>query len=258
MILAKALAAGYPLSAVVGRSEIMDAPGPSAIGGTYVGNPVACAAAIAVLDVIEEEGLIERADVVGKAIRTRWEQLAVDIPEVGDVRGLGSMIGVEMVSDRETKEPDGAYVGRLMAETLAARPHHRVVRRVSQRPASSAAARDHRRAARGGAGRAGRLRARGASDVSMDADERPVGEPVGTTPARRPARVAARRDGSSRSSRWTRRRTRPGLFARLARRQRRGRAHVDVPGVRAVAGRSRDARRGWTCCPHRRIRCSSR
>ena len=95
----------------------MDAPGPSAIGGTYVGNPVACAAAEAVLDVIEEESLIERADVVGKAIRSRWEQLAVDIPEVGDVRGLGSMVGVEMVTDRGTKEPDGAYVARLMAET---------------------------------------------------------------------------------------------------------------------------------------------
>ncbi|MGZ6545374.1 MAG: 4-aminobutyrate--2-oxoglutarate transaminase [Actinomycetota bacterium] len=117
VILAKALAAGYPLSAVVGRTQIMDAPGPSAIGGTYVGNPVACAAAIAVLDVIEEEGLIERAEVVGKAIRARWEQLALDIPEVGDVRGLGSMIGVEMVADRGTKEPDAAYLGRLLAET---------------------------------------------------------------------------------------------------------------------------------------------
>jgi len=117
VILAKALASGYPLSAVVGRTEIMDAPGPSAIGGTYVGNPVACAAADAVLDVIEEESLIERADVVGKAIRSRWEQLAVDIPEVGDVRGLGSMVGIEMVTDRATKEPDGAYVARLMAET---------------------------------------------------------------------------------------------------------------------------------------------
>ena len=69
------------------------------------------------LDVIEEEGLIERAEIVGKAIRARWEQLAVDIPEVGDVRGIGSMIGVEMVSDRGSKDPDGAYVGRLMAET---------------------------------------------------------------------------------------------------------------------------------------------
>jgi 4-aminobutyrate aminotransferase/(S)-3-amino-2-methylpropionate transaminase len=119
VILAKALGSGYPLSAVVGRTEIMDAPGPSAIGGTYVGNPVACAAAIAVLDVIEEEGLMERAEVVGKAIRSRWEDIARDVPEIGDVRGVGSMVGVEMVRDRETKEPDGEYVGRLMAEALA-------------------------------------------------------------------------------------------------------------------------------------------
>jgi 4-aminobutyrate aminotransferase / (S)-3-amino-2-methylpropionate transaminase / 5-aminovalerate transaminase len=138
VILAKALAAGYPLSAVVGRAEIMDAPGPSAIGGTYVGNPVACAAAIAVLEVIEEEGLIERAEVVGKVIRTRWEQLAVDIPEVGDIRGLGSMIGVEMVSDRGTKDPDAPFVGRLMAETqrrglitVACGMYHNVLRHMS-------------------------------------------------------------------------------------------------------------------------------
>lgn len=117
VILAKALGSGYPLSAVVGRAQIMDAPGPSAIGGTYVGNPVACAAAIAVMDVIEEEGLTERAEVVGKAIRSRWEDLAADVQQIGDIRGLGSMIGVEMVSDRSTKEPDADYVGRLMAET---------------------------------------------------------------------------------------------------------------------------------------------
>jgi 4-aminobutyrate aminotransferase/(S)-3-amino-2-methylpropionate transaminase len=117
VLLAKALASGYPLSAVVGRTEIMDAPGPSAIGGTYVGNPVACAAANAVLKVIEQEQLMQRSEVVGKAIRARWEEIARDVPEVGDVRGLGAMIGVEMVSDRETKEPDGAFVGRLMTET---------------------------------------------------------------------------------------------------------------------------------------------
>ena len=117
VILAKALASGYPLSAVVGRREIMDAPGPSAIGGTYVGNPVACAAANAVLQVIDEEGLVERAEVVGKAIRARWEAIARDVSQVGDIRGLGSMIGVEMVSDRGTREPDGDYVGRLMTET---------------------------------------------------------------------------------------------------------------------------------------------
>ena len=115
--LAKALAAGYPLSAVVGRTEIMDAPGPSAIGGTYVGNPVACAAANAAMQVIEDEGLMERSEVVGKTIRSRWEALASDIPQIGDVRGLGAMIGVELVSDREAKTPDGAFVGRLMSET---------------------------------------------------------------------------------------------------------------------------------------------
>src|SRR5205823_14949313 len=105
VVLAKALASGYPLSAVVGPAEVMDAPGPSAIGGTYVGNPVACAAANAVLRVIEEEGLIERADVVGKAIRTRWEEIAGDVPEIGEVRGVGAMIGVEMVTELDTRGP---------------------------------------------------------------------------------------------------------------------------------------------------------
>ncbi|MGZ4155279.1 MAG: aspartate aminotransferase family protein [Actinomycetota bacterium] len=117
VILAKALGSGYPLSAVVGRREIMDAPGPSAIGGTYVGNPVACAAANAVLQVIDEEGLVERAEVVGTSIRSRWEEIARDVPEVGEIRGLGSMIGVEFVTDPATRDPDDAYLGRLMAET---------------------------------------------------------------------------------------------------------------------------------------------
>jgi 4-aminobutyrate aminotransferase / (S)-3-amino-2-methylpropionate transaminase / 5-aminovalerate transaminase len=133
--LAKSLASGYPLSAVVARSEIMDAPGPSAIGGTYVGNPVACAAASAVLDVIEEEGLLERAEVVGKTIRSRWEHIAEDVPEVGEVRGIGAMIGVEFVRDRGTREPHGAFVGALMQEALgrgvvsvSCGPDHNVLR----------------------------------------------------------------------------------------------------------------------------------
>jgi 4-aminobutyrate aminotransferase/(S)-3-amino-2-methylpropionate transaminase len=118
VVLAKALGSGYPLSAVVARSEIMDAPGPSAIGGTYVGNPVACAAAVAVLDVIEEEGLLERSERIGKAVRSRWEQIAVDAAEVGEVRGVGAMIGVEFVRDRDTKEPNEAYLGALVAGTI--------------------------------------------------------------------------------------------------------------------------------------------
>src|SRR2546427_3306418 len=106
VVLAKALAAGYPLSAVVASKEIMDAPGPSAIGGTYVGNPVACAASNAVLQVIQEEGLMERSEQVGKAVRARWEHIATEVEEVGEIRGIGAMIGVEFVKDRSTKEPN--------------------------------------------------------------------------------------------------------------------------------------------------------
>ena len=114
VLLAKALASGYPLSAVVGPKEVMDAPGPSAIGGTYVGNPVACAAANAVLDVIEEESLLERAEQVGKAIRSRWEELSSQVEEVGEIRGVGAMVGIEFVTDRATKEPDEAYLHELV------------------------------------------------------------------------------------------------------------------------------------------------
>ncbi|MGH2724523.1 MAG: 4-aminobutyrate--2-oxoglutarate transaminase [Actinomycetota bacterium] len=118
--LGKSIASGYPLTAVVGRSEIMDAPGPSAIGGTYVGNPVACSAAIAVLQVIEEEGLVERAEKIGATIRSRWEDLAGDMPEIGEVRGLGAMVGVEFVKDRDTKEPYHELVSRVTTDTTAA------------------------------------------------------------------------------------------------------------------------------------------
>ncbi|HEV3473775.1 MAG TPA: 4-aminobutyrate--2-oxoglutarate transaminase [Actinomycetota bacterium] len=117
--LAKSLAAGFPLSAVVGRAEVMDAPGDSAIGGTYVGNPVACAAANAVLQVIEEEGLVDRAEQIGKTIRARWEEVARDVPEIGEIRGLGAMVGVEFVSDPDTKEPDAPLVSRILKESIA-------------------------------------------------------------------------------------------------------------------------------------------
>jgi 4-aminobutyrate aminotransferase/(S)-3-amino-2-methylpropionate transaminase len=105
MCLAKSIAAGLPLSAVVGRAEIMDAPGDSAIGGTYVGNPVAQAAALAVLDVFEEDGLVDRAARIGETIRTRmlaWQQRW---DAIGDVRGLGAMLAIELVHDRGTKDP---------------------------------------------------------------------------------------------------------------------------------------------------------
>jgi 4-aminobutyrate aminotransferase/(S)-3-amino-2-methylpropionate transaminase len=135
VVLAKALADGYPLSAVVGRKEVMDAPGPSAIGGTYVGNPVGCAAAIAVLQVIEEEGILQRAEQVGKTLRARWEEVAQTVPQIGEVRGVGAMVGVEFVKDRDTKEPDGAFVGALISDAMndgvaavSCGPYHNVVR----------------------------------------------------------------------------------------------------------------------------------
>jgi len=105
MCLAKSIAGGLPLSGVLGRAEIMDAPGDSAIGGTYVGNPVAQAAALAVLDVFEEEGLVDRAAQLGEAMRERmlaWQQRW---PSIGDVRGLGAMLAIELVDDPATKAP---------------------------------------------------------------------------------------------------------------------------------------------------------
>jgi 4-aminobutyrate aminotransferase/(S)-3-amino-2-methylpropionate transaminase len=105
MCVAKSIAAGLPLSAVVGKAEIMDAPGDSAIGGTYVGNPVAQAAALAVLDVFEEDGLVERAAQLGETIRARMEAWQQRWDPIGDVRGLGAMLAIELVHDRDTKDP---------------------------------------------------------------------------------------------------------------------------------------------------------
>jgi len=103
--IAKSIAAGLPLSGVLGKAEIMDAPGDSAIGGTYVGNPVAQAAALAVLDVFEEEGLNDRAAAIGDTIRSRMQAWQERWDAIGDVRGLGAMLAIELVHDRETKNP---------------------------------------------------------------------------------------------------------------------------------------------------------
>jgi 4-aminobutyrate aminotransferase-like enzyme len=101
MTVAKSIAAGIPLSGVVGRAEIMDAPGDSAVGGTYVGNPVAIAAAHAVLDTIAEERLVERAEQVGETIRARMESWRDRFDAVSDVRGLGAMLAIELEQDGE-------------------------------------------------------------------------------------------------------------------------------------------------------------
>jgi 4-aminobutyrate aminotransferase/(S)-3-amino-2-methylpropionate transaminase len=96
---AKSIAAGLPLSGVLGRAEIMDAPGDGAIGGTYVGNPVAIAAAHAVLDVIAEEGLNERAEAIGEALRSRMESWRDRFAEIAEVRGLGAMLAIALERD---------------------------------------------------------------------------------------------------------------------------------------------------------------
>jgi 4-aminobutyrate aminotransferase/(S)-3-amino-2-methylpropionate transaminase len=99
MTIAKSVAAGLPLSGVIGRAEIMDAPGDSAVGGTYVGNPVAIAAAHAVLDVIAEERLAERADAIGETIRSRMETWRERFEAVVEVRGLGAMLAIALARD---------------------------------------------------------------------------------------------------------------------------------------------------------------
>ncbi|HET7573129.1 MAG TPA: 4-aminobutyrate--2-oxoglutarate transaminase [Gaiellaceae bacterium] len=113
LTVAKSIAAGLPLSGVVGRAEVMDAPGDSAVGGTYVGNPVAQAAAVAVLDVFEEEGVVERAARVGETIRARMLAWQERFPAIGDVRGLGAMLALEYVEDRATKQPAPQIASRV-------------------------------------------------------------------------------------------------------------------------------------------------
>ena len=102
---AKSLAAGMPLSAVVGRKEIMDAVHPSGIGGTYGGNPVACAAALAVMDLFEEENLLKRGKALGAKLQARLKAFEKEFDLIGDVRGLGPMMAMELVTDREKKTP---------------------------------------------------------------------------------------------------------------------------------------------------------
>jgi 4-aminobutyrate aminotransferase / (S)-3-amino-2-methylpropionate transaminase / 5-aminovalerate transaminase len=115
--IAKSIAAGLPLSGVIGRAEIMDSPGDSAIGGTYVGNPVAIAAAHAVLDVVEEERLGERAEAIGERIRGAMERWRERHDAIADVRGLGAMLAIEL---RRDGRPD-AELATAVADAAATR-----------------------------------------------------------------------------------------------------------------------------------------
>ena len=102
---AKSLAAGMPLSAVVGRAEIMDSVHASGLGGTYGANPVACRAGLAVMEIFEEENILAKAQALGEKLRKRFDELQARFEIIGDVRGKGPMLALELVRDRETKEP---------------------------------------------------------------------------------------------------------------------------------------------------------
>jgi 4-aminobutyrate aminotransferase / (S)-3-amino-2-methylpropionate transaminase / 5-aminovalerate transaminase len=115
---AKSLAGGLPLGAVTGRAEIMDAAHVGGLGGTFAGNPVALAAANAVLELLVADQIPARAERLGKRLRGRLESLAAQVPAIGDVRGLGAMLALELVSDRTTKEPAKELATKLQAEAL--------------------------------------------------------------------------------------------------------------------------------------------
>ncbi|NMM38706.1 MAG: 4-aminobutyrate--2-oxoglutarate transaminase [Glaciimonas sp.] len=117
LMMAKSLAGGFPLSALTGRAEIMDAANPGGLGGTYAGNPLAVAAALAVIDVIEEEGLIARANQLGTQLRSTLEGLRSQVPEIAEVRGLGAMIGVEF-NYPESKKPNPEFTKKVQARAL--------------------------------------------------------------------------------------------------------------------------------------------
>lgn len=110
--MAKSLAGGFPLAAVTGSASIMDAPAPGGLGGTYGGNPLGIAAAHAVLDVIEEEGLCERANMLGARLKQRLESLRDDVPEIADIRGPGLMNAVEF-NEVATASPDPNFANRV-------------------------------------------------------------------------------------------------------------------------------------------------
>jgi 4-aminobutyrate aminotransferase/(S)-3-amino-2-methylpropionate transaminase len=104
---------------VLGKAEIMDAPVEGAVGGTYIGNPVALAAGLAVLDVFEDEGLVERAAEFGETMRARMLEWQARFEAIGDVRGLGAMLALDLVHDRVTKEPAPELADAVVEESLA-------------------------------------------------------------------------------------------------------------------------------------------
>jgi 4-aminobutyrate aminotransferase/(S)-3-amino-2-methylpropionate transaminase len=114
--LAKSMAGGFPISAVIGRAEVMDAPAPGGLGGTYAGSPIGCAAALAVLQVFEEEKLLERSRAVGERLTAGLKMLAAKHRSIGDVRGLGAMVAIELFKGGDVQQPDADLAKAVVAE----------------------------------------------------------------------------------------------------------------------------------------------
>ncbi|NDY90129.1 4-aminobutyrate--2-oxoglutarate transaminase [Ideonella livida] len=116
--MAKSMAGGFPISAVIGKAELMDKPLPGGLGGTYAGSPIACAAALAVLDVFEEEKLLDRSKAVGQRLKNGLGQLATRFKAIQDVRGLGAMVAIELFKDGDLHQPDADLTKRVCAEAI--------------------------------------------------------------------------------------------------------------------------------------------
>lgn len=114
--MAKSMAGGFPISAVVGRAEVMDAPAPGGLGGTYAGSPLSCAAAMAVLDVFEKENLLERSKQLGARLVSSLKNMATRNRCIADVRGLGAMVAFELCKNGDLQQPDADMAKRLCAE----------------------------------------------------------------------------------------------------------------------------------------------
>ena len=114
--LAKSMAGGFPISAVIGRAEVMDAPAPGGLGGTYAGSPIGCAAALAVLQVFDGEKLLERSRAVGARLSAGLQALASKHRAIGDVRGLGAMVAIELFKNGDVHQPDADLAKAIVAE----------------------------------------------------------------------------------------------------------------------------------------------
>ena len=118
MTIAKAMAGGFPISGVIGKSEIMDAPGPGGLGGTYGGSPLGCVAGLGVLKIIDGDQLCDRANAIGEAIKSRLTTLQTEgVNVIGDIRGLGAMVAVELVKDGDPSQPDSHLTGKIVSES---------------------------------------------------------------------------------------------------------------------------------------------